>query len=73
MKAECSLKNLNKDDPWKERKVGLLCPSSSIYKGFAAVLAARNCVSISDDVGQHEVYEEGRLLAFFERHLLVSE
>jgi len=36
--------------------------SSSIYKGFAAALAARNFVTISTDVGQHQVYEKGRLL-----------
>ena len=34
----------------------------SIYKGFAAVLAESGYVTISTDVGQHEVYEEGRLL-----------
>ena len=34
----------------------------SIYKGFAAVLAERNYVTISTDVGQHEVYEKNRIL-----------
>lgn len=34
----------------------------SIYKGFAAELAERGYVTISADVGQHEVYEEGRTL-----------
>ncbi len=34
----------------------------SAYKGFAAVLAARGVVTISTDVGQHKVYEKGRLL-----------
>lgn len=33
-----------------------------IYKGFAAELAARGYVTIAADVGQHEVYEEGRTL-----------
>ena len=35
---------------------------TSIYKGFAAALAERGFATISADVGQHEVYEEGRLL-----------
>jgi hypothetical protein len=34
----------------------------SIYKGFAAALAERGVVTIAADVGQHEVYEEGRTL-----------
>ena len=34
----------------------------SIYKGFAAVLAAKGVVTVSTDVGQHEVYEKGRIL-----------
>ena len=34
----------------------------SAYKGFAAVLAAKGVVTISTDVGQHKVYEKGRLL-----------
>ena len=34
----------------------------SIYKGFAAALAAKGVVTIAIDVGQHEVYEEGRTL-----------
>jgi hypothetical protein len=34
----------------------------SVYKGFAAKLAEKDVVTISCDVGQHEVYEEGRLL-----------
>lgn len=33
-----------------------------IYKGFAAELAARGYVTIAADVGQHEVYEQGRTL-----------
>ncbi len=33
-----------------------------IYKAFAAVLASRGCVTISMDVGQHNVYESGRIL-----------
>lgn len=33
-----------------------------IYKAFGHELAARGCVVISADVGQHEVYEEGRTL-----------
>lgn len=32
------------------------------YKGFAATLAASGYVTISIDVGQHEVYEKGRTL-----------
>ena len=36
--------------------------SSTIYKGFATALASRNCVTISTDVGQHDVREPGRLL-----------
>ncbi|MFH1940500.1 MAG: alpha/beta hydrolase family protein [bacterium] len=32
------------------------------YVGFAAVLAEKGYITISTDVGQHEVYEEGRLL-----------
>ncbi|MBC8183022.1 acetylxylan esterase [candidate division KSB1 bacterium] len=34
----------------------------SIYKGFASVLAERDYVTISTDVGQHEVFEENRIL-----------
>ncbi len=34
----------------------------SIYKGFASVLAESDYVTISTDVGQHEVYEEDRIL-----------
>jgi hypothetical protein len=34
----------------------------SIYKGFAAELAARNYVTIAPVVSQHEVYEKGRTL-----------
>ncbi len=33
-----------------------------VYKGFAAELAARGYVTIAADVGQHQVYEEGRTL-----------
>ena len=36
--------------------------SASIYKGFAHSLAAQGYVTIAVDVGQHEVFEEGRLL-----------
>ena len=35
---------------------------SSIYKGFASVLASRGCVTVSVDVGQHVVYESDRIL-----------
>jgi len=35
---------------------------TSIYKGFAAELAAKNYVTIAPVVSQHEVYEEGRIL-----------
>lgn len=35
---------------------------SSIYKGFAAALSERGVATIAVDVGQHDVYEEGRLL-----------
>lgn len=35
---------------------------SGPYKGFAAVLAKSGFVTISTDVGQHEVYEPGRTL-----------
>lgn len=34
----------------------------SVYRGFAAELASRGYVTISTEVGQHEVYEEGRTL-----------
>lgn len=34
----------------------------TIYKGFAASLAAAGYATISTEVGQHEVYEEGRTL-----------
>jgi len=34
----------------------------SIYKGFASVLAERNYVTISTEVGRHEVYENNRIL-----------
>lgn len=34
----------------------------SIYKGFAGALAGRGFATIAVDVGQHEVYEPGRLL-----------
>ena len=36
--------------------------SASIYKGFARVLAAQGYVTMAVDVGQHKVYEAGRLL-----------
>ena len=36
--------------------------SSMIYKGFATVLAESGYVTITTDVGQHDVYEEGRIL-----------
>jgi hypothetical protein len=35
---------------------------ASIYKGFADALASAGAVTISTDVGQHEVYEKGRTL-----------
>jgi hypothetical protein len=35
---------------------------SSLYRGFAEELASQGYVTISTDVGQHEVYEEGRTL-----------
>ena len=34
----------------------------SIYKGFASALAERGVITIAANVGQHEVYEEGRTL-----------
>ncbi len=34
----------------------------SIYKGFASHLAEQGYVTIAADVGQHKVYEEGRIL-----------
>lgn len=36
--------------------------SSSIYKGFAAVLAGSNYITIATNVGQHEIYENERIL-----------
>ena len=36
--------------------------AKSIYKGFAAELAARNYITIATTVSQHEIYEEGRML-----------
>lgn len=36
--------------------------ATSIYKGFAAKLGANGYVTIATDVGQHEIYEEGRTL-----------
>jgi esterase/lipase len=36
--------------------------SASIYKGFAQKLAGSGYATIAIDVGQHEVYEQGRLL-----------
>ncbi len=35
---------------------------SSVYKGFAAALADLGFITIAADVGQHEVYEQGRTL-----------
>lgn len=35
---------------------------SSVYKGFATALAEAGAVTISTDVGQHKVYEDGRTL-----------
>jgi len=35
---------------------------ASIYKGFAAELAVRNCVTIAANVSQHEVFEKDRIL-----------
>ncbi len=40
----------------------LVYDTTSIYKGFATVLAERGLVTVSTDVGQHEVREDGRLL-----------
>jgi hypothetical protein len=34
----------------------------SVYRGFAAELAERGFVTVSTDVGQHDVYEKGRAL-----------
>lgn len=36
--------------------------TGNIYKGFASVLAENGYITISADVGQHEVFEEGRTL-----------
>ena len=36
--------------------------AESIYKGFAAALAERGVATIATDVGQHEVYEQNRIL-----------
>lgn len=36
--------------------------TGTIYKGFASVLAENGYITISTDVGQHEIYEEGRTL-----------
>lgn len=36
--------------------------TSSQYKGFADALAKKEYITISAEVGQHEVYEEGRIL-----------
>ncbi len=36
--------------------------AASIYKGFAAALAAEGFVTVAADVGQHEVSEQGRSL-----------
>ncbi len=36
--------------------------AGSIYKGFAAALTGHGMATIAVDVGQHEVYEPGRLL-----------
>ena len=36
--------------------------AESIYKGFATELARRGYATIAVDVGQHEVFEDGRLL-----------
>lgn len=35
---------------------------ASIYRGFAAALSAGGYATVAVDVGQHQVYEEGRLL-----------
>ena len=40
----------------------LVYDTTSIYKGFASVLAERGLVTVATNVGQHEVYEEGRTL-----------
>ena len=36
--------------------------TDNIYRSFARELAERGCVTISTNVGQHEVYEQGRTL-----------
>jgi hypothetical protein len=36
--------------------------ADSLYRGFAAALAQRGCVTIAADVGQHAVYEADRTL-----------
>ena len=43
-------------------KPGSVYDKASIYKGFAAELAARNYVTIAPVVSQHRVYEKGRTL-----------
>lgn len=41
---------------------GIVYDPDSIYKGFATALAESGYATLSTDVGQHEVYEDGRLL-----------
>jgi hypothetical protein len=43
-----------------ERKI--VYDKGSLYRGFAAELAKQGYVTISTDVGQHDVYEKGRSL-----------
>lgn len=41
---------------------GIVYDHTSIYRGFGNSLARRGYVTIATDVGQHEVYEQGRTL-----------
>ncbi len=43
-------------------KLNSVYDKASIYKGFAAELAARNYVTIATTVSQHEIYEKDRML-----------
>ena len=40
----------------------LVYDSTSIYRGFARALTERGCMTISTDIGQHQVYEPDRTL-----------
>lgn len=46
----------------KANRHNVYYPKTEYYQAFAAVLAERGYVTISADVGQHEVYEKGRTL-----------